>query len=514
MTYLLGVDAGQSVTKAVLFDSRGRVVALGRADNAVDSPHPRWQERDMDALWRQTASAVGVCLREAGVPGQSIAAVGLCGHNDGVYPVDRAGRPIRPAILATDSRAHAYVARYRRDGTAERALTLTGQSPFAGSPAALYAWLRDHEPATLERARWLLFCKDWLRLRMTGEVVTDLTEASASFTDVHTQAYSRDALRLYDLEPCAPLLPPVRRSDEVVGYVGVEAAVATGLAPGTPVVAGAHDVDAAALGMGAAEPGDASMMMGTFAINQVVADEVRVDHRWQARNYLSPGRWLHMSTSPGSAANLTWTVRLLGPHDETGAPDHAAAVEAGLSVPAEEAPLFLPFLFGSPHGESLAASLADVRGWHRREHLLRAVLDGVAFNHRTHLDALRERFIVTGPIRLGGGGAASPGWAQLLADTCSVPMEVTGTAESGALGAALLAGVGIGVFGSLADAVRRAVRVAHRHDPDPDAAGRQAERYLRYRALVESLGAGAPDMVTPPSPRVPVEARTGRVNQG
>jgi L-xylulokinase len=484
VTYLLGVDAGQTVTKAVLFDASGRAVAAARADTRVSSPHPRWQERDMEEAWRQTASAIAACLSAAGVDGRAVAAVGICGHNDGMYAVDGDGEPVRAAILATDSRAHEYVTRYRTTGIADRALSLTGQSPFAGSPAALYAWLRDHEPAVLHQARWLLFCKDWLRLRLTGVAATDPTEASASFTAVADHEYSSAALALYELEFCADKLPPIIRSDQVAGRVTERAAAQTGLVAGTPVVAGAHDVDAAALGMGAATPGAVSVVMGTFSINQVVAVDYRLDHRWQARNFLSPGAWLHMSTSPSSASNLDWAVRLLGPYDADGRPDFAAAVAAGAAAPSADAPLFLPFLYGSPHGDTIGASFSGVRGWHAREHLLRAVLDGVVFNHRTHLDALREAFPFTGAARLGGGGARSTRWSQLLADSTGLAIEVVDTDEAGARGAAVLAGIGLGWYGSPAEAQAATVRVVRRHDPAPDPA--LEERYRRYLALVES----------------------------
>jgi L-xylulokinase len=508
MTYLLGVDAGQTVTKAVLFDADGRTVAGARADTCVSSPHPRWQERDMDDAWRQTASAIAACLRAAGVDGRAVSAVGICGHNDGVYPVNGNGAAVRPAILATDSRAHEYVGRFRADGTAARALPLTGQSPFAGSPAAVYSWLRDHEPAALHDARWLLFCKDWLRFRLTGVAATDPTEASASFTAVADQAYSLSALALYELEFCADKLPPIVASDQIAGRVTEEAAGQTGLVAGTPVVTGAHDVDAAAVGMGAVTPGSVSIMMGTFSINQVVSADYRLDHRWQARSFLSPGTWLHMSTSPSSASNLDWAVRLLGPYDAAGGPDFAAGVAAGCAADPADAPLFLPFLYGSPHGDAIGASFAGVRGWHTREHLLRAVLDGVVFNHRTHLDALGEAFALTGAARLSGGGARSPLWSQLLADVIGMPVEVTDTDEAGARGAAALAGIGLGWYASPADAAAATVRVVRRHQPG--SAPVLQERYRRYLALVEALIEASVEASAEAPVEASVESQPGR----
>jgi L-xylulokinase len=476
-TFLLGIDAGHTVTKAVLFDAAGQAVATGRVDSTVASPRPGWYERDMTLLWHDAAGAIAACLHAADVPSRRIAAIGLSGHNDGVYPVDAGGAPVRSAILATDSRARPYAERYRADGIAERALALTGQVPFPGSPSAVCAWLRDSEPRTLERARWLLFAKDWLRLCLTGEAGTDPTEASASFTDVRTQDYSGPALDLYGLSAIAGKLPPILPPTHVAGRVTATAAATTGLAAGTPVVTGAHDTDTAALGMGAIGPGAVSVIMGTFAVNQVVAADVRSNPRWQARTFLRPGLWLHMSTSPSSASNLEWAVRMLGPCDAAGRPDLAGAIAAGFAVDPADAPLFLPFLYGSPAG----ASFAGVHGHHTAAHLVRAVLDGVVFSHRTHLDGLRDGFAFSGAARLGGGGARSPQWSQLLADAAELSLEVTDAVEAGARGAAALAGIGIGWYATLEDAVAATVRITRRHEPNPTAVLR--ERFEWYGRL-------------------------------
>jgi L-xylulokinase len=486
--YLLGVDAGQTVTKAALFDLEGRELAVASAATRAHTPAPRWQERDMDEAWEQTAGAIRRCLAGAGVDPAAVLGVGVCGHGDGAYLVDAGGRPVRPAILATDSRAYRYADGFREPARAARVLALTGQVPAVYSPAALLAWLRDHEPEALRRARWTLFCKDWLRLRLTGQVGTDASEASAWCTDVHTQVWSEEALELFGLSGLAPLLPPVLPSAAAAGEVTRAAAEATGLRAGTPVVAGAHDVAAAALGVGAAEPGAASIVMGTFSINQVVADAPVTDPRWQARTFLRAGRWLHMSTSPSGAANLDWAVRRLGPWRSDGVGDHEAAVREAIASPADGAPVYLPFLYGSPHGTGLGAAFAGLRAEHGRPDLLRAVLEGVVLGHRWHVEALAERFAVRDrPARLSGGGARSPAWSQLLADALGTTVEVTDATEAGSRGAALLAGLGTSVYPDTA-AVAAAVRVVGRYEPDPAGVARLTERYARYRAVAAALG--------------------------
>lgn len=489
--FLLGVDAGQTATKAALFDLDGHEIAAAGVSTRIDSPRSRWQERDMDALWRECATAVRDCLARADVDPSQVAGLGLAGHGDGAYLLDDAGRPVRPAIIATDSRAHSYVPAARRSGIAERALALTGQVPFAASPASLLAWLRDREPGSLARTRWALFCKDWLRFRLTGNIATDPSEASASFTDVHSQAWSTEAIDLYGLGVVADRLPPILGSAEIAGEVSAAAAEATGLALGTPVVTGAHDVDAAAVGIGAVDPGMLSMVLGTFSINQIVADEPCADARWQARSFVRPGHWLHMSTSPSGAANLEWAVRQFGPWRPDGSPDHVAALgEVATAMKRSgpgEAPIYLPFLYGSPHGDAIDAALVGMRGWHTREDILRAVVQGVAFNHRYHVDALRERFEITRPARLCGGGARSHLWSQLLADLLGLSVEVTDAEEAGARGAAVLAGVGTGLYADITDGVRRTVRVLRRHEPDPVASRDLDVAYDRYHGVVRSL---------------------------
>lgn len=482
-TYLLGIDAGLTVTKAALFDLHGQEIAVASAETRTTSPAPRWQERDMDELWTQTAAAIRRCLTDANIDPTAVRGVGSCAHSDGLYLVDDNLRPVRPAILATDSRAHTYAESYRRSDTA---LHLTGQAQSTYNPASILAWLRDHEPQALKRARWTLSCKDWIRLRLTGEVATDPTDASSFCTDVHTHNWSKDALAAFGLSELDDLLPTIVPSAAQAGAITKDAAEQTGLTAGTPVVTGAHDVDAAALGIGATGVGALSMVMGTFSINQIVADKPVTDPRWQARPFLRKAQWLHMSTSPSSASNLEWVLRQCGPWSQDGAPDHETAIAE--AVAARHSPVYLPFLYGAPHGIDIGAAFVGLRGWHTRGDLLRGVLEGVVFNHRWHVDALADSFDVRArPARLCGGGARSTAWTQMLADVLDTTIEVTDAAEAGARGAALLAGVGAGVYHDLDDAVATSVRVLRSHSPNPEQTARLDAGYVRYRRTVDAL---------------------------
>lgn len=446
---LLGIDNGLTMTKAVVFDAKGRVRATARRRIAQAIPAPRNIERDMAALWQATAEAIRDALAAAGHP--EIAAIAATAHGDGVYLLDRDGQPLGAGILSLDSRAGTVVAGWEVDGTSDAALAMSGQKPHASAPSALLAWIRDHEPERFLRIGHVLACKDWLRFCLTGTIGTDLTEASTSFTDVSTQDWSPEVLKLYGLAALQHALPDVTRPDAIVGAVTPEAAAMTGLQPGTPVVAGLHDVTASALGIGGHRKGTIAIVAGTYSINETVSDAPKTDPRWFCRNGLRPGEWNNMAISPASAANYDWFLDTL-----TGA-DRARADAEGRSIHADIEPevraalartstvLFHPYLYGSPHGPQASGGFVGVHGWHDRGDLIRAVIEGIAFNHRVHVDALREGFRPT-EARLTGGISRSPLYAQVFADALGLPVTVTDTDEAAAWGAALCAGAGVGLF--------------------------------------------------------------------
>lgn len=497
--YLLGIDIGLSTTKAVVYDLEGRELGFGECRSSYDMPRPRWVERDMYGVWEDCRRAVGDALKHANVAGGEILAVGLAGHGDGLYLVDEKGGPVRPAILSLDSRAHEFLERWKESGMMDEALPLTGQRPFAASPAAVISWIRECEPESLERSRWALSCKDWIKLKLTGEVSTEPTEASASFTDVNSQTYSDSAFRLYGLEEIREKMPPIAGCAEVAGEVSRSAADVTGLVPGTPVVSGMHDVDSSALGTGSVRPGQLCVVSGTWSVNEVVSTEPVIDPRWQCRNFAEPGLWMNMAASPASATNLEWFVRTLCVPEFEQSGDwevspFAFASEEVEGVLEEKSRVFYhPFLYGTPQESVATAGFFGVRGWHNRGHLLRAIFEGVVFNHKMHVDALRSALQIS-EVRLTGGGIRSDLWRQMFADTLDMPVNITNCVESGARGAALCAGVGVGVYDSMGGAVRRAVRIIHTHEPDPKRHRMLSAAYETYTALLDAVATVWPNL--------------------
>jgi L-xylulokinase len=446
---LLGIDSGLTMTKAVVFDVNGRVCATARRRIAQAIPAPRHVERDLAALWRATAEAVQEVVEASGRP--EIIAVVATAHGDGMYLLDQAGEPLGPGILSLDSRAGAIVAGWAADGTAAAALSLSGQMPHASAPSALLAWLRHSDFDRFARIGHVLACKDWLRFCLTGTIGTDLTEASTSFTDVTNQDWSPEILDLYGLSCLRKALPDVSRPDEIIGHITPEAAAMTGLRAGIPVAAGLHDVTASALGIGGHRAGRIAIVAGTYSINETVSHAPKADPRWFCRNGLRKGEWNNMAISPASAANYDWFLDTLTGADRQrteaeGKSIHATVepeVRAALSRPSTV--LFHPYLFGSPHGPQASGGFLGLHGWHDRGDLIRAVIEGIAFNHRVHVDALREGFQPT-EARLTGGISRSPLYAQVFADALGLPVTVTETDEAAAWGAALCAGAGLGLF--------------------------------------------------------------------
>ncbi|WP_188195093.1 FGGY-family carbohydrate kinase [Nonomuraea sp. SYSU D8015] len=486
--YLLGVDAGSTVTKAVLFDVTGAEV--GQAARRVPHryPRPHHVERDQDELWEVTCAVIREVVAAAGVRPAEVAGVAVTSHGDGIYLVDERGRPTRPGILSLDTRAAGLVAEWERAGRCAAVLPLSGQKPWPGSPVSVLAWLLRNEPDVLARTAYALPCKDVIKQRLTGVVSTDPTESSLSFTNVHTQEYDRETLRIFGVEELFGLLPEVIGSHEVAGEVTGAAAEQCGLAPGTPVASGAHDVDCGAIGMGTVLQGQLAIIAGTFSINEVISDVARVDERWNARAFVVPGQWMNMALSPSSAANLEWFATRLAADAHAGRPfgfveDDLRAVE---SSPGDL--VYLPFLFGSPYPVDASAAFVGLRGWHERGHLVRAVMEGVVFNHRHHVDALRDGFDVT-DIRLTGGAAGNPRWVRMFADALAAPVGVSPVREAGALGCAMLAGIAAGVYADLAEAAAAVAAPPAVCEPTPGGVARQEENYRRYQRVVERMTA-------------------------
>lgn len=492
MSRILALDSGLTVTKAVIFDTNGQQLGVARRNLRQLMPAPRRIERDMLDLWQQTASAIRDVLEATGTDAGDILAVAATAHGDGLYLLDKEAQPLGTGILSLDSRAAVVIDDWGKTGIDRQSLALTGQMPHVSAPSALLSWIQRQEPDRFAGIGHVITCKDWLRFCLTGSLGTDRTEASTSFTNVHTQAYSDDALALFGLSALAQALPAVSHSAEIIGAVSQEASQLTGLIPGTPVAAGLHDVTASALGIGAHAPGILGIVAGTYSINECVSTRPMTDDKWFCRNAVARGYWNNMAISPASTTNYDWFLETFCAADRAHAEAKGETVHAVLAPEIDAAlarassALYHPYLFGSPFGAAPSAGFFGLRGWHTRGDLLAALLEGIAFNHRQHVDALRSRFPAAHAC-LTGGASRNRTVAQLFANVLAMPVVVTDTDEAAAWGVALCAGAATGVFDRFDADPRDLTATSTTYQPHPERVSHYTKRYATYRHLTETL---------------------------
>jgi len=493
--YLLGIDNGSTVSKAALFDLKGKEIAVASCKADTEYPHPGWTERGMEMLWQSTASAIREVLAKSDIRPEEIAGIGNTGHGNGVYLLDKQGQPLRNGIQSMDTRAAGIMDGWNQNNLHERVFPFTIQSFWPAQPNALLAWLKQHEPQNYERLGAVLMVKDYIKYRLTGEITGDYTDMSAaSLMDVRNQSYSRELMALYDLSEAYDALPPLKHSSEICGQVTSAAAQETGLAVGTPVVAGMFDVDASAIGAGAVNLNQACLVMGSWSINEVITKDPIVDPGlFMTTLFAIPGLYLTIEGSATSATNLEWFI------NQCCGDERAEAKRRGVSVydicneevaslePGSANIIFHPFLYGSNVQPTARAGFYGVAGWHTRAHLLRALYEGVVFGHLSHIEKLRAAGGQINTARLAGGGSRSSVWSQMFADTIQVPMEVSDGNELGARGAALAAGIGTGIYRDYAEAVGEAVSVVRVHEPIAANTPLYLARYAEYERLTRVM---------------------------
>jgi L-xylulokinase len=484
---LLGLDAGNTVIKAVLFDAEGRQLAMHALDGRSATPQPGHVERDLDELWANAREAIAACLRQAGVDPRRIAGIGCAGYGNGLYLLDRADRPLL-GIQSLDTRAAQLAASIsRQHGEALHALSL--QRPWPSQTPTLLAWVKATTPDLYARAGSLMLCKDFLTFKLTGERVSDISDMSGcGLLRMADCAYDDELLSLYGLEDARALLPRLLDPAAIAGTVSAAASAQTGLAKGTPVIAGYFDVVASALGAGVAGPGEASIIVGTWSINQVFSAEPVVDPQIFMVAGFGPGRFVSIESSATSAANLEWFVREFV--DEVGGnakPFDRCNALVGSVAPSPDDPFFHPFLYGSGQSPSFRAGFYGVAGWHGKPHLLRAIFEGVMFEHRRHVDVLRAAGLSFERAVMSGGGSRSPHWPQIFADSLGVPITVSEAQETGALGVAIGAGVGVGLFENYEAGLAAMTRPGVAFTPDPAMKRHYDRRYRIYCSLTEAL---------------------------
>jgi len=488
MQYFIGIDSSTTATKALLIDEQGDVVAVAATEYGYETPRPLWSEQDPELWWKGTANSIRQVMAASGVRPDEVHGIGLTGQMHGLVLLDEGGNVLRPAILWNDQRTGAQCDEIRRRLGKERLIQITGNNALTGFTAPKILWVQEQEPEVWAQARHILLPKDYVRYKLTGEYAIDKADGAGTILfDLRERDWSPEVLAALDIP--AGYLPPTHEGPAITGYLSHEAAAATGLRVGIPVMAGGGDQAAGAVGVGAVQPGVVSLALGTSGVVFATTGGpfIEPEGRLHAFCHAVPGRWHFMGVMLSAAGSLRWHRDTFAPgvsFDDLLAP--AAAVPIGC-----EGLLFLPYLTGerTPHPDPLArGAFVGLTVRHSLPHLSRAVIEGVSFGLRDSFELIKSGSgAAITQVRVSGGGAKSPLWRQILADIMNAELVTVNTTEGAAYGAALLAGVGAGAWPDVDSACRRTIHVTGSTQPNPAAVLEYERWYQVYRGLYPAL---------------------------
>jgi L-xylulokinase len=491
---LIGIDAGGTMTKVVLFDVLGNELGCERQPNHMLMPHPGWTERDAEHMWAATCRSLKSLLERTNTDPADIMAITPSGYGGGVFLVDRQGEPVRNALVSTDTRSLPILDKWAANGVRKHVSAEIEQLVWPGQTLAILAWMQEHEPGVLNRTAHVLSCKDYLRMRLCGDISTDPTDAGcAGILNVSRSEIAEDAFKAASLQKWLEKLVPVATSMEVVGKVSAAAAGYTGLKIGTPVVRGVYDVVGCALATGVTNSSQLAAVAGTFSIHSTLHKTPALDPMPHIQTpYPITGEILATTATPTSASNLEWFCKTaMLAETET-------AKSSGLSIyevcntlvertlPGESKIQFFPFLYDGPRGAP--SGFSGMTASTSMPDLLRAIYEGVVFAHRTDFN-----YLLTGPdaakpnvIRFAGGPSRSEVWSQMFADGLGLPVEIANGAELGAKGGAICAAVATGVYASVTEAMSKMVKIERRFEPVPARAAALTAKYQNYSLAIDT----------------------------
>ena len=487
--YVLGIDVGTGGTRALIIDEHGRVISSATEEHEpFSSPKIGWAEQRPEDWWRACGLAVRHALAKSSLAGDAITCVGFSGQMHGAVMLDEHSQIVRPALIWCDVRTEAQCRELTAKIGAERLIQLTCNPALPNFTLTKFLWVRENEPENWQRVDSVMLPKDYVRFRLTGDRAIDMADASGTLMlDVAHRRWSREVLEAAEIDD--RLLPPLYESPDVCGEVSAEGAAATGLKIGTPVVAGAGDQAAGATGMGIVAAGAVSATIGTSGVVFASTDRPALDPKGRIHTFCHavPGRWHVMGVTQAAGLSLRWFRDQFGAGADDGRDPYERLTEEATTVtPGSDGLLWTPYLMGerTPHLDAHArGALVGLTASHTRAHLIRAILEGVAFSLRDTFTIFQEMKVPVKGIRLGGGGARSQLWRQIQADVYGREVEVVEAEEGAAYGAAILAGVGARIWPTVDYACNSIVRVAQTTAPHSAVTEVMNTAYAAYRRV-------------------------------
>lgn len=497
MAYLLGIDLGTSGVKVLIVDEAGKIIARVVEEYPLYTPRPNWAEQEPEAWWRATVSAIQGAITAGRVNSHDIKAIGLSGQMHGSVFLDNYGQVVRPAILWCDQRT-AEQCRSITERVGEKVVIEETLNPvLTGFTAPKIAWLQQNEPEHWKRTRKVVLPKDFIRYMLTDTYATEVSDASGtSLLNVSKRQWS--APMLAGLDMTEEMLPKVYESWEASAQISTKAADLTSLQAGTPVIGGGGDQAAGAVGNGIVEPGVVSVTTGTSGVAFAYLDQPVVDPQLRTHTFCHavPGKWHVMGVMLSAGGSLRWYRDAIALEEKAEAdrrqvdPYEVITEAAATTSIGAEGLLFLPYLTGErvPYADPNArGAFVGLHLRHGKPHMARAVLEGVSFGLRDSLEILKTLNVPISEVRASGGGARSPLWRQIQADVFGCELSTINVDEGPAFGAALLAGVGAGIYPTIQEACKSAIRVVSKTEPQKENVKKYEKLYGIYRGLYPAL---------------------------
>lgn len=498
MAYYLGIDVGTSGTKALVMNSRGRVIGAATGEHPIFVPQPGWSEQEPAHWWASTIAAVRAVVAKTRINVKKVAGIGFSGQMHGLVILDDAGKSLRRSLIWNDQRTARQAADIEAAvGGAKKLIELVGNPAMTSYTLTKLLWVRRHEPRIYDRIRHMLLPKDYIRLRLTGQYVGDVSDMSGTLMlDQRKRDWSRKILSTFGID--RKILPPVVESREITGHLTAEAAATLGLAEGTPVVGGGGDQPVGAVGNGVVAAGLTSATMGTSGVLLVHSKDYRTDPHGRVGTFCASaaGQYCLFGCVLSAGGSFQWFRNVLGQAEVRAAkrkkidPYELLTARAAEAAPGCDGLFWLPYLTGerTPHADPLArACWIGIHAGTGPSELVRSVIEGATFAMNDVVTLLRGMGIRTRQIRLSGGGARSALWRQMQADIYGATCATINAEEGPAYGAAILAAVGTGEFKNVKQACEACIKVTRTIEPDPRAKRTYKKLYDQYVRLYPAL---------------------------
>lgn len=497
MAFLLGIDIGTSGTKTVLFNETGSTIASALGEYPLYQPNIGWAEQDPEDWWKATFNTIKEVLAKSGVNASEVIGIGLSGQMHGAVLLDKDNKVLRKAIIWCDQRSSAECGQITSIIGKERLIEITANPALTGFTASKVMWVKNNEPQIFEKIKKILLPKDYIRFKLTGEFATEVSDASGmQFMDIPKRKWSDEVLSKLGIEKS--LLGDLYESQEISGKVNKYASDLTGLKEGTPVAGGAGDQAAGAVGNGIVRSGVISSTIGTSGVVFAFTENVSIDPKGRVHTFCHavPNTWHIMGVTQGAGLSLKWfrdnfcieekrTAELMRIDPYVLMDQEAEKIGAGCN-----GLIYLPYMMGerTPHLDPNAKGVFfGLSAKHEKQDMIRAVMEGVVYSLKDCLEIIKDMGVDITEVRASGGGGKSKLWRQMQADVFGTEIATINSSEGPALGVAILAGVGVGLYGSVAQACDAIITTKTRQSADMDLNTKYAKYYSVYKQLYKSL---------------------------